>query len=433
MQSESREQPPWQGGDVVREERGRARAGPTVSPSPATGAGPSTEHQQIHRGAAGTSSSGGDGSRDGGSGTGPARGDPPRMPHHLARAGPHQPKGGRGQEAARVASTWPKARVQDRGGETRPRTAQGKGGEAGLKAIAPVKQGGTGKSPRGIRPRCPALLGRVALGAVPDAHPAARAAAWHAASTSSISNCPPSLTGSTSGARQPPGSSASLICEPPASRTAGTGQHGPWVHVLQPRRDPGHARPRCRPWGGGAGLIPRHGRLVPGCAGRSRGAGWLCSLPRPPLPSARGCMYLDGPPEPAGCQVSSQRLLGRLPTGLRIPQLRPLGRLLATGRRNRMKRNKRKEGRKNGEEKGEVEGRGGEKSGKGSRENKTCKSKNMTGAARVCDCGGHSRSTIPAAPQSGPCGDTVGLHPPGHAHTHPPAMELGSSPAPGTS
>lgn len=56
-------------------------------------------------------------------------------------------------------------------------------------------------------------------------------------------------------------------------------------------------------------------------------------------------MYLHGPPEPAGCQVSSQRLLGRLPTGLRIPQLRPLGRLLATGRRNRMKRNKRKRGR----------------------------------------------------------------------------------------
>lgn len=94
---------------------------------------------------------------------------------------------------------------------------------------------------------------------------------------------------------------------------------------------------------------------VPGCVGRSRGAGWLCSLPRPPLPSARGCMYLDGPPEPAGCQVSSQRLLGRLPTGLRIPQLRPLGRLLATGRRNRMKRNKRKE-----EEWGR-EGRGGGK------------------------------------------------------------------------
>lgn len=75
-----------------------------------------------------------------------------------------------------------------------------------------------------------------------------------------------------------------------------------------------------------------------------------------------------------------------------------------------------------------MEGRGREKSGKGSRENKTCKSKNMTGAARVCDCGGHSRSTVLAAPQSGPCGDTVGLHPPCHVHAraHPPAMELGS-------
>lgn len=82
-----------------------------------------------------------------------------------------------------------------------------------------------------------------------------------------------------------------------------------------------------------------------------------------------------------------------------------------------------------------MEGRGREKSGKGSRENKTCKSKNMTGAARVCDCEGHSRSTIPEAPQSGPCADTVGLHPPCHihAHTQPPAMELGSSPAPGAS
>jgi len=49
-----------------------------------------------------------------------------------------------------------------------------------------------------------------------------------------------------------------------------------------------------------------------------------------------------------------------------------------------------------------VEGRGREKSGKGSRENKTCKSKTMTGAARVCGCGGHPRGTVPAAPSAVP-------------------------------
>lgn len=58
---------------------------------------------------------------------------------------------------------------------------------------------------------------------------------------------------------------------------------------------------------------------------------------------------------------------------------------------------------------------------KGVEKNKTCKSKNVIGAARVCDCGGHS--------QNSPCGDTGGLQPPCHNHTHthpPPAMGLGS-------
>lgn len=51
-----------------------------------------------------------------------------------------------------------------------------------------------------------------------------------------------------------------------------------------------------------------------------------------------------------------------------------------------------------GERREEVEGKGGEKSGKRSRENKTCKSKTMTGAARVCGCGGHSPCAVPVAP-----------------------------------
>lgn len=54
-----------------------------------------------------------------------------------------------------------------------------------------------------------------------------------------------------------------------------------------------------------------------------------------------------------------------------------------------------------------MEGRGG-RSGKGSRENKTCKSKNMTGAARVGDCGGHPCSTVPAALRAVPA-VTVGV------------------------
>lgn len=89
------------------------------------------------------SSSGGDRSRDGGSSADPAGGGT----HHgcptiragwtpLAQEGPS----GRGQKAARAASKWPTAQVQDRGGETRPRTAQGKGREGGLEAVAPVKE-----------------------------------------------------------------------------------------------------------------------------------------------------------------------------------------------------------------------------------------------------------------------------------------------------
>lgn len=80
-----------------------------------------------------------------------------------------------------------------------------------------------------------------------------------------------------------------------------------------------------------------------------------------------------------------------------------------------------------------MEGRGG-KSGKGSGENKTCKSKNMTGAARVGDCGGHLCSTVPAAPRAVPA-DKGGLCPPAtytHSpHGQPPAgPPHGAGPAP---
>lgn len=135
--------------------RGTGGAGQSVSwlhglPQPCDGSGRSRAQAQdrapaeIHCGAAGKSSSGGDGSRDGGSSAGPAGGgrDPPWMPHHPCGLDPTSLSGGPsdgGQKAARAASTWPTAQVQDRGGETSPRTAQGKGGEAGLEGIAPVK------------------------------------------------------------------------------------------------------------------------------------------------------------------------------------------------------------------------------------------------------------------------------------------------------
>lgn len=81
-----------------------------------------------------------------------------------------------------------------------------------------------------------------------------------------------------------------------------------------------------------------------------------------------------------------------------------------------------------------MKGKGG-KSGKGSPENKTCKSKNMTGAARVGDCRGHPCSTVPAAPRAVPVVTTGVCVPLPPTHTHPTASPTagpphGAGPAP---
>lgn len=80
-----------------------------------------------------------------------------------------------------------------------------------------------------------------------------------------------------------------------------------------------------------------------------------------------------------------------------------------------------------------MEGRG-RKSGKGSRENKTCKSKNMSGAAQVVIAEGTVQHR-PGGSQSGPCDDSGALCPPvtfthiphGQPHAGPPR---GAGPAP---
>lgn len=235
---------------------------------------------------------------------------PPPKPRGLEPASPRQ-----GQE---VASRGLAAQGQDQGGEPRLRAAQGKGGEAGLKAAAPFERWRRREVPTG---------GTAVSGT--DTEQSRRCARLQLPSESQ---------------RQPREAAPASA----ASREQGPGHHTGTALCRRVAAWPRARRAQPR----GCCLARPAGTLGPG-------AGWLCFPPSPPMPSARGCVYLDGPPEPAGCQVSSQRLLGRLPTGLRIPQLRPLGRLLAPGRRNRMKRNKRKEKRKkNGGEKGRGGGKG---------------------------------------------------------------------------
>lgn len=238
----------------------------------------------------------------------------PTRPRGLEPASPRQ-----GQEAA---SGGLAAQGRDRGGEPRLRAAQGKGGEAGLKAAAPLERWRQREIPAG---------GKAVSGT--DTEQSRRCAHLQLPCESQ---------------RQPREAAPASA----ASRERGPGHHTGPALCRRVAAWPRARRARPRAEERGCRLARPAGTLGPG-------AGWLCCPPSPPMPSARGCVYLDGPPEPAGCQVSSQRLLGRLPTGLRIPQLRPLGRLLATGRRNRMKRNKRKEKRKkNGGEKGRGGGKG---------------------------------------------------------------------------
>jgi len=183
----------WEQGAAAAAGRGRGTGGagqstslPHALPRPRDGSAGSQAQArdraaaEIHRGAARKEQQRRDGGRAGGSSAGPARDAHPGLPR--------RPTSGRGQAAAGAASTGPAAREQGRGGETRPRTAQREGGEAGLEAVAPVEEEqGNPHSGSGST-----VWHR---GAEPDDRPAARATAWHGASAS-----PPS--GSTKGAQQ---------------------------------------------------------------------------------------------------------------------------------------------------------------------------------------------------------------------------------------